>query len=942
MNRFVLVALAALMIASSASAILIEHFDPGEESVEMSVGPGMDDKATVVFPRGVCVDWASLSITGSSHGISSADEVDIILITDVSGSMDGPMSAEDDTPMIAVLRDVARDFVNAFIIPGSDVHRVGLVSYSTTSALDLGLTADRDQVIDVIDAYTAGGWTCISCGVQTAIDELESNGREDAIKVIILMSDGMANYVIGGTRAESRPWDGPANPARIEAYERACSDIDSAVERGYVVHTIAFGREGDVDELLLEDIAECSARELGEGEAYVGREADELQEIYEALGTIGSDTLPIPRINVTRQGYLRDAYDFSMDEELGDTITWYRDSTGAGCDDASCEDIVDVLNERLVACNYEDESTHPECLIDFNVYSTQEGVVTLADLGIETKLAYTGPIAVPGGNPDWIGVEPFSCDGIYVCGDGNLVPDIECETGMIAQTVLTIQSAPSMRDTCDFYTGIYDVPPLAGHASHCSDPDYATRKEAANFASKFFVDQYLPLNENNLLGSVVYHSTAPFGQRGELSRDSTYLYGRIDYTIADSTSPICFSCAMARAANDIFEDYDDPSIKRTILVMSDGVANKCVQNDPLYGSNPDCNTVPGTTDEERAARQAIDLAEHYHDLYGITVYTVGYGSGADEDTLREMAHRTGGEYFSAQNIDDLIEAYREIAFASAAECTDTCRYIDYDLPVCGDMNIDLGEECDDGVSGNRPLDYVCDPGDEPSCSFCNVDCQEITIENPDADEPGGYCGDGDDSDPDTECDRGSENRHPDDGCPEGPGPCRICHEQTCQWYEIGGPDDNGDDNGENGHPSPEMECVDITVGESAVTVNLNEYVVSLGTFLLDLTWDFEYVRAKPLGSWTPEIVSNNVLVVDADSDFEEGRIILNVTDDDDQSALLCLDFTSQSMLYGSDDVGPTRLLIRQGRIVSGYIEQPLTGSIETWGPYRITAEVWQR
>ncbi|MEF8774387.1 MAG: vWA domain-containing protein [Halobacteriales archaeon] len=46
---------------------------------------------------------------------------------------------------------------------------------------------------------------------------------------------------------------------------------------------------------------------------------------------------------------------------------------------------------------------------------------------------------------------------------------------------------------------------------------------------------------------------------------------------------------------------------------------------------------------------------------GITVYTVGFGSGADETLLREVANETGGQYYFASNSSDLNQAFEDIA-----------------------------------------------------------------------------------------------------------------------------------------------------------------------------------------------------------------------------------------------------------------------------------------
>ena len=84
---------------------------------------------------------------------------------------------------------------------------------------------------------------------------------------------------------------------------------------------------------------------------------------------------------------------------------------------------------------------------------------------------------------------------------------------------------------------------------------------------------------------------------------------------------------------------------KAIIVMTDGEANyKC----------------DGFFDVVQAKQDAIDAACNVYEDYGIRVFTVGFGSSADADTLIAMANCSGGEYFNSSSVDELIEAYEEI------------------------------------------------------------------------------------------------------------------------------------------------------------------------------------------------------------------------------------------------------------------------------------------
>ena len=103
--------------------------------------------------------------------------LDVILVTDLSGSMSGALSDA---------KTAAKTFVDQ--LKGQD--KVGLVSFTSTATLDRHLTSDFDDVKNVIDGYSAGGGTNMGDGLTEAIDELEANGRAEALHTIIVLSDG--------------------------------------------------------------------------------------------------------------------------------------------------------------------------------------------------------------------------------------------------------------------------------------------------------------------------------------------------------------------------------------------------------------------------------------------------------------------------------------------------------------------------------------------------------------------------------------------------------------------------------------------------------------------------------------------------------------------------------------------------------------------------------
>ncbi len=95
-------------------------------------------------------------------------------------------------------------------------------------------------------------------------------------------------------------------------------------------------------------------------------------------------------------------------------------------------------------------------------------------------------------------------------------------------------------------------------------------------------------------------------------------------------------------------DSFDDSRNKAMLVMSDGGANYCY---PPIWNCPDT----------QAKQQAIDFACYAYENYGIISHAVGFGSTVDELTLRGIADCGHGIYRSSNDADELKQIYQDIA-----------------------------------------------------------------------------------------------------------------------------------------------------------------------------------------------------------------------------------------------------------------------------------------
>jgi Mg-chelatase subunit ChlD len=141
---------------------------------------------------------------------------DIMLVIDRSGSMAGAN--------IDAAKAAATSFLELLDVRH---HRIGIVSFSDTARLDVGLTTDSVAVADGVAVLNAQGGTNITEGLRVADDHLQTEGRAEALPVIVLLSDGRHG--------------GPIPPG-----PRA----NAARNRGVQIYTVGLGASSDPDVML--------------------------------------------------------------------------------------------------------------------------------------------------------------------------------------------------------------------------------------------------------------------------------------------------------------------------------------------------------------------------------------------------------------------------------------------------------------------------------------------------------------------------------------------------------------------------------------------------------------------------------------------------------------------------------------------------------------------
>lgn len=165
----------------------------------------VDKKAKLVSP---CERIYEVEL--SLKGNPTPKPLDIVLVIDTSTSM--------NASRMNSAKSAAKAFAQQ-IIQGSSNNRISIVRFSDSAEIKRKLTNNLNDINSTINALNASGYTNIYDGLVKANEEL-AGARTEAVKTIVLLSDGIAN----------RPNNNPINQAINEA--------TTSKNNGYLVFTV--------------------------------------------------------------------------------------------------------------------------------------------------------------------------------------------------------------------------------------------------------------------------------------------------------------------------------------------------------------------------------------------------------------------------------------------------------------------------------------------------------------------------------------------------------------------------------------------------------------------------------------------------------------------------------------------------------------------------------
>ncbi|KYK24481.1 hypothetical protein AYK26_06580 [Euryarchaeota archaeon SM23-78] len=373
---------------------------------------------------------------------------DIILITDVSGSMDddcpGGNANPGETP--CKINDAKTADISFLNNTNLNYIHVGLVDYSSCPSDPLNifpLTDDYDALVQEINSYSTQSRTNIGGGMELAMHELLGpRAQPGAPKYMLVMTDGLANnyYSSGGYYA-----GGSCQSGTTSAQNYVRTIAQQAEDNGITIYGIAFG--ADADQSLVQEITT-------NGQLYFAPDADTLKDIYDEIAkNISVQDFPTPTISSTNPVSLNG---WEYPSPYSGDVFWDGSSCGTGA--ATCMDYRALIQQNLDQC-----SSDP-CDIDFSVYSTTVGQLNLSELYIEIN-------EPPVGNYPPLGTCRYET---IVCGETEFIVDID-DGSMVTDP----------NDDLDTLTWVYNSSITSAGGSYFSfNNDYNTIREL-----NFSIDQ---------------------------------------------------------------------------------------------------------------------------------------------------------------------------------------------------------------------------------------------------------------------------------------------------------------------------------------------------------------------------------------------------------------------------------------------------------------------
>lgn len=221
---------------------------------------------------------------------TSVEGIDIIIATDISGSM---LARDFEPDRLEASKEVAKEFIG-----GRSNDRIGLVVFSGESFTQCPLTTDHKVLLNLFTDIKSGmikDGTAIGMGLASAVNRLKDS--EAKSKVIILLTDGVNNSgsIAPLTAAEI------AEKFNIRVYTIGVGSTGTAP---FPVQSPFGGvqyvdQEVEIDEEVLQQIAEMTKAKY-----FRATDNDKLKEVYAEIDLLEKSKIDVTEFSKKKEEFL--------------------------------------------------------------------------------------------------------------------------------------------------------------------------------------------------------------------------------------------------------------------------------------------------------------------------------------------------------------------------------------------------------------------------------------------------------------------------------------------------------------------------------------------------------------------------------------------------------------------------------------------------------------
>jgi Mg-chelatase subunit ChlD len=157
--------------------------------------------------------------------------------------------------------------------------RLSLTVFATTAQAEEAFTDDFAEVRETLRQRQSNHYddaTCIGCGLEFGRNELLANGRPGATKMMVMLTDGIANVTEDGTVVP----DGANSDAESYVLDQA----DAARQDHVKIYAVSVGQGDAVDQELLQQVAQMTEASSFHAEGSIAEYTEQLRQIFRTIG----------------------------------------------------------------------------------------------------------------------------------------------------------------------------------------------------------------------------------------------------------------------------------------------------------------------------------------------------------------------------------------------------------------------------------------------------------------------------------------------------------------------------------------------------------------------------------------------------------------------------------------------------------------------------------